>query len=135
MIVDFSTLGIPEHARWLAETIHDYDNELSLERLPPSHPYMLGQPDKPYAIIHRPYHAPEYVVESFPESMLDERLIAIVYEADMKRAGRKISKHDALRTARELRQERQIADRKATAADRFEYIQRKRTGRGKLVIG
>lgn len=135
MIVDFSTLGLPEHARWLAETINDYDDRLFLEKLPPNHPYMVGQPDKPFAIIHRPTHAPEYVVESFPESMLDERLLAIVFESDMNRAGRKMDRFDALRAARHIKQEREIADRKASAADRFDYVQRRRTGRGKLVIG
>lgn len=135
MIVDFSTLGLPEHARWLAETINDYDDRLFLERLPAGHPYLQEQPDKPYALVHRPTHAPEYVIESFPESMLDERLLAIVFEADMNRAGRKLDRFDALRHARELAQARQIADRKASAADRFEYLQRRRTGRGKLVIG
>jgi hypothetical protein len=135
MIVDFSTLGLPEHARWLAETINDYDDRLSLEKLPPGHPWLQDQPDKPYAIIHRPTHAPEYVVESFPESMLDERLLAIVFEADMNRAGRKLDRFDALGHAARLKQERLIADRKASAADRFEYLQRRRTERGKVVIG
>ena len=135
MIVDFSTLGLPEHARWLAETINDYDDRLFLEQLPPNHPYRVAQPDKPYAIIHRPTHAPEYVLESFGETMLDERLIAIVFESDMNRSGRKVEKFAALNYAREVAQARMIADRKASAADRFEYLQRRRTERGKVVIG
>jgi hypothetical protein len=134
-MIDFRTLGIPEHARWIAEAVNDYDPELSLERLPDNHPYMIGQPDKPFAIIHRPTTAPEYVVESFPESMLDERLLAIVAQNDMNRSGRSLEKHDALRWAANVKQERDIADRKATAADKFEFRMRKRTGRGKLVIG
>lgn len=134
-MIDFRTLGIPEHARWLAEAVNDYDDRLFLERLPAGHPYLTAQPDKPYAVIHRPTHAPEYVVESFPETMLDERILAIIFQGDMNRAGRKMDKFDALRTARHVRQEREIADRKASAADKFEFRMRKRTERGKLVIG
>lgn len=110
-----------EQARTVARAITDYDPELQLVRLPDGHPYLLGQPDKPYAIVHRYQSDYEHIIENFPESMLDERLLAIVAERDIRRAGGDLSKLDLLNSAYMVTQARARAERDEAARDLIDF--------------
>ena len=103
-------LDLPHKGRDIARILSDYDHELYLERLPSGHPYLAEQPDKPYAVIHRPMGLPEYIVKVFPESMLDERILAQVFEWDTSRFGGKLDKFDALGHAKFILDSRKITD-------------------------
>lgn len=122
----FEHLGLPEKGRDIAKILSDYDHELFLEKLPPGHPYIAEQPDKPYAIIHKPMGLPEYIIKVFPESMLDERMLAQVFEWDTSRSGGKLDKFDALGHARQILLERRRADDQEEKREKMKYIQNKR---------
>jgi hypothetical protein len=119
-------LDLPHRARDVARVLQDYDHELFLERLPPSHPYIIEQPDKPFAVIHRPVGAPEYIVRVYPESMLDERVIADVIRADAAKSGFDLDKFDALSAANQVLHERKRSDEIAEQMDRLEWEQNKK---------
>jgi hypothetical protein len=125
-ILDFRELGLPPHARDLPKIIHDIDPTVTLERLPNGHPYLVAQPDKPYALIHRPAGMPEYVIESFPESMLDERMISILFEWDVNRFGQSLDKFAAVDHARHVRLERARADELQEKNDKMAFMMKKR---------
>lgn len=127
MTVDFSTLGLPERARPLAKLIHDYDDTLTLERLPIGHPWLIDNADRPYALVHRGLGMQEYVVESYPESMLDARIMGYILEADIRRAGKDVSKFDTLTAAQTLLAERKNQDRIEEANDRMAFARKGRT--------
>jgi len=126
MVMTFEHLDLPEKGRDIAKILSDYDHELHLEKLPPQHPYIIEQPDKPYAIIHRPIGLPEYIIKVFPESMLDERMLAQVFEWDTSRTGGSIDKFDALTHARHILHERKRADELEEKREKMKYLQNKR---------
>lgn len=126
LMITFEHLDLPEKGRHIAKILSDYDHELFLEKLPPQHPYLLGQPDKPFAVIHRPMGLPEYVVKVFPESMLDERILAQVFEWDTSRFGGQLDKFDALTKANWIMNERKRADELEEARERMKYKLEKR---------
>jgi hypothetical protein len=134
MTLLFNTLGLPEHARPLARLIHDYDSTVTLEKLPDGHPWLFEAPNKPYALVHRPMHAPEYVIESFPESMLDERILAILVEGDMHKAGKKLANFDPVHWARMQLESRKREDELGAANELWEFKMRQRNDTGKKVI-
>lgn len=117
----FTNLDLPERGRDVARILADYDPELSLERLPDNHPYLAERPTHIYAVIHRPLGLPEYIVDVFPETMLDERILAQVWEWDMRRYGKKLDKFHALEYARWVREERARADKLAEDRDRMKF--------------
>lgn len=122
----FEHLGLPEKGRHIAQILSDYDHELHLEKLPPGHPYLAEQPDKPFAVIHRPLGLPEYIIKVFPESMLDERILAQVFEWDTSRFGGKLDKFDALGHARFILDERKRADEQEELREKMKYTLNKR---------
>lgn len=118
-------LDLPARGRDVARVLQDYDHELHLERLPPGHPYIAEQPDKPFAVIHRPIGLPEYIIRVYPESMLDERIIADVIRADAAKSGFELDKFDALTAANHVLHERRRSDEVQEKMDRMEW-ERKR---------
>lgn len=134
MTLLFNTLGLPEHARPIARLINDYDPSVSLERLPEGSPWLIDNPTKPYALVHRGMGKPEYIIESFPESMLDERLLAILVEADMNRSGRKLENFDPVGFANRMLQERKREDERGAANELWEWKLRQRNENGKRVL-
>ena len=126
MVMLFKNLDLPEHGRRLAEILKDYNPDLHLEKLPPQHPYLLEQPDKPYAVFHRPFGLPEYIVSVYPETMLDARILAQIFEWDTHRFGKKLDKFDALTHAQHILQERTRADEREEKRDKMKYILNKR---------
>lgn len=122
----FEHLDLPEKGRHIAKILSDYDHELHLEKLPPGHPFIAEQPDKPYAVIHRPIGLPEYIIKVFPESMLDERILAQVFEWDTSRFGGKLDKFDALGHARFILDERKRADEQEELREKMKYTLNKR---------
>lgn len=119
-------LDLPHRGRDIARVLQDYDHELFLERLPDSHPYIIEQPDKPYAVIHRPISAPEYIVRVYPETMLDERILADVIRADAEKSGFDLDKFDALNAAHHVLHERKRSDEIAEQMDRLQWEQNKK---------
>jgi hypothetical protein len=119
-------LDLPQRGRDIARVLEDYDHELFLEKLPPGHPYLAEQPDKPYAVIHRPLGAPEYIVRVYPETMLDERILADVIRADAAKSGFDLDKFDALSAAHHVLHERKRSDEIAEATDRLQWETNKR---------
>ena len=122
----FEHLDLPEKGRHIAKILSDYDHELHLVKLPPGHPFIAEQPDKPYAVIHRPLGLPEYIIKVFPESMLDERILAQVFEWDTSRFGGKLDKFDALGHARFILDERKRADEQEELREKMKYTLNKR---------
>jgi hypothetical protein len=114
-------LDLPVKGRDIARILSDYDHELCLERLPNGHPYLAEQPDKPYAVIHRPLGLPEYIIKVFPESMLDERILAQVFEWDTSRFGGKLDKFDALGHAKFILDSRKRADEQEELREKMKY--------------
>lgn len=124
----FSQLRLPEGARTVAEMIQDYDPDLFLERLPDGHPWLMDNPQRPYAVIHRPLGLPEYVVESFAETMLDERVFARVLEWDTRRFGKQLDKFDALTWARHARGLKDQQDRVGADQEKMTWHLKKGEG-------
>lgn len=124
----FNQLGLPDHARHVAQMIQDYDPTLFLERLPQGHLWLIQNPDRPYALIHRPVGLPEYVIESFSEGWLDERIFARVLEWDTRRFGKQLDKFDALNAARHLSQLKAQEDRLAEDSERMLFHLKKGNG-------
>ncbi len=87
---------------------------------------MVEQPDKPFAVIHRPIGAPEYIVRVYPETMLDERIMADVFKADAAKSGFDLDKFDALSAAHFILNERKRSDEIAEGMDRLEWEQNKK---------
>lgn len=110
MPILFDHLGLPEHARPIARALHDFDPTLSLERLPDGHPWLEDNPTKPYAVIHRSPAFPEYVIESYPESMLDHRIIANVAFGDANRHDWDLENFDPVTAAYHLVETRKRVD-------------------------
>ncbi len=121
MVTLFKNLDLPPAGREAAQIINDYNHELFLEKLPPGHPYLADQPNKPYALFHKPMGLPEYIIAAYPESMLDARIVAQVFEWDTHRYGKKLDKFDALGHARRVMDERRNADRKEEKREMMEY--------------
>lgn len=134
MTLLFNTLGLPETARPVARLIQDYNPTVTLERLPDSSPWLIDNPGKPYALVHRPLGLPEYIIESFPESMLDERLLAILIEGDMHRAGKKLSNFDPVGWAKQQLEARKREDELGAANELWEFKMRQRNETGKRVL-
>lgn len=118
-------LDLPARGRDVARVLQDYDHELHLERLPGSHPYLIEQPNKPFAVIHRPIGLPEYIVRVYPESMLDERIIADVVRADAAKAGFELDKFDVLTSASHALHQRKRSDEIAERTDRMAWEQKR----------
>lgn len=121
MVTLFKNLDLPEKGRVVAQILNDYNHELFLEKLPPGHPWIKEAPNKPYAVIHRPMGLPEYIIKNYSESMLDERILAQVWEWDTHRFGKKLDKFDALTHARHILEERKRADDLEEKRERMKY--------------
>lgn len=134
MTLLFNTLGLPDHARSIARAINDYDPSVTLERLPDGSPWLHDNPGKPYALVHRGLGMQEYIIESFPESMLDERLLAILIEGDMHKAGKSLKNFDPVHWAKMQLEGRKREDELGAAQELFEFKRRKAFGVGKTVL-
>jgi hypothetical protein len=66
----------------IAEIIKDYDHEMELAWIPPD----KRRPTdiEPYAVIHRPLGGKEYVMFYIREDELDERVLARIFNGDLK---------------------------------------------------
>ena len=126
MTVLFNTLGVPDFARPLARLINDYDPNLTLERLPDSHPRLIDHPDERYAVIDRPLGLPEYVVNAYPEHLLDHRVFADVIAASAREHHWDIREFDPVTAAHHLLEARRREDENEAKADRIKYAMEKR---------
>lgn len=126
MTVLFNTLGIPDFARPLARLINDYDPNLTLERLPDSHPRLIDNPDHRYAVIDRPLGLPEYIVASYPEHLLDHRVFADVIAASAREHQWDINVFDPVTAAHNLLEARRREDENEARADKIKYAMEKR---------
>lgn len=131
MTLLFSNLGLPEHARPLARLINDYDHYLSLERLPDGHEWLKANPDKPYAVWHRHPGLTPYIIESFPESMLDHRIMAVILQGDAEKHGWDMSKFDPIGATAMLLEGRKREDEMAAANDLMAFKQNRLHDTGK----
>jgi hypothetical protein len=134
MPILFKNLDLPARGRDVAQVLNDYDHELFLERLPDGHPRLMERPDHLYAVIHRKPGVPEYVVDNYPETMLDERILAQVFEWDTRRFGKDIDKFDALTMASIALQERRRADEIAEGRDKVRFAYDRAHDRGKRLV-
>lgn len=71
-----------EHQR-IAEIIKDYDETLELAWIPPN--ARAHNEEFPFAVIHKPLDAPEYVVFKLKESEVDHRVLARLFAGDSTR--------------------------------------------------
>lgn len=84
----------------ISKLLHDYDHHLSLRRVPTSDP--AYNPETPFGIFEEGIHSSQRPWAFFvSESMVDERLLARVIEADMRRNGvdQKMTKMLAIQAA------------------------------------
>lgn len=126
MTILFNTLGVPEFARPLARLINDYDPNLTLERLPDSHPFLTDNPTSRYAVIHRPLGLPEYVVNAYPEHLLDHRVFADIIGGSAREHGWDMSKFDPVGAAATMLESRRREDEHEAATEHMAYIMKKR---------
>jgi hypothetical protein len=84
--------ALPVKAQRIAEIINDLDSSLRLAWIPPDKRSSFDK--NPYAICHFPEGREPYVVMTFSENEVDERLIAKVIARDT-RQGHSIDKLDA----------------------------------------
>lgn len=122
MTVLFRHLGLPEHARSLAQLIQDFDPTLHLERLPEGHPWLEDNPDKPYAVIHRHPSFPEYVIESYSAERLDHRVFANLAFGDANRHNWNLEEFDPVGTAAMLLEGRRREDVNAAQHDVMDFV-------------
>lgn len=122
MVTLFRHLGLPEHARAVAQLLQDYDPTLSLERLPAGHPWLDANPDKPYAVIHRNPAFPEYVIESYPESMLDHRIFANTVFGDANKHNWDLEEFDPVAVSAMLVGQRQREDQNEIGNDVMAFV-------------
>ena len=122
----FNTLGVPEFARPLARLINDYDPNLFLERLPDSHPRLIDHPDQRYAVIDRPLGKPEYIVQSYPEHLLDHRVFADIIAGSAREHHWDIGKFDPVGTAATMLEMRRREDDNEAKADIIKFTLKKR---------
>lgn len=134
MTLLFNQLGLPENARALATLIHDFDDSLFLERLPDQHPWLVENPDKPFAVIHRPLGAPEYIFGSYPGHLLDHRVFADILAGYAGTHKWDLSEFDPVTAAHHLLEGRKRADEWEAENDRRRFnmeasgfIKKKRT--------
>ena len=123
MVTLFRNLGLPEHARPLAQLIQDFDPTVFLERLPDGHPWLEGNPDKPYAVIHRHPNFPEYVIESYSADRLDHRVFANLAFGDANRHDWDLAEFDPVGTAAMLLEGRRREDENEAANDYMAFKQ------------
>jgi hypothetical protein len=102
---DFSELDrlrdVPEHAHRLARVMADYDHNLYIRKVPYGHPQF--NPQKPYAVMYGSSSGGEsYIIQNYPESMLDERIMADIISADVTKAGGSVDDIVALNAAHEF---------------------------------
>jgi len=133
MVILFQHLGLPEHARPLAQMLNDYDPTLSLERLPDSHPWLIDNPDKPYAVIHRGLGMQEYIIESYPEDRLDHRVFANTVFGDANKHNWDFDEFDPVAASKLLLEERRRAEEREEANLQWDYRMRMRNDTGKRV--
>lgn len=122
----FNTLGVPEFARPLARLINDYDPNLFLERLPDGHPRLIDHPDQRYAVIDRPLGLPEYIVQSYPEHLLDHRVFADIIAASARQHDWDKAKFDPVTAAHHMLEARRREDDNEAKADVIKFTMRKR---------
>lgn len=132
MTISFQHLGLPERARPIAQLIADYDQYLSLERLPNGHPWLIDNAEKPYAVIHRMPGVPEYVIESYGEGSLDSRIFANIIQGDAAKHGWDLAEFDPINAAAMLLEGRKREDELDEANDRMAFkLRERRTGSGR----
>lgn len=128
MPILFQSLGIPEHARAVANALHDYDPTLSLERLPDAHPWLIDHPDKPYAVWHRSPAFPDYIIESYAESQLDHRIIANTVFGDANRHNWEADQFDPVTAAYHLVEARRRTDELTAGNELSMWREKRRRG-------
>jgi len=73
---------VSEKFAHIAEIIRDYDSEMELAWIPPENRRPTDK--EPFAVIHRPLGKREYVVFYIKEDELDERVLARLFDGDLK---------------------------------------------------
>lgn len=105
-----------EHQR-IAEIIQDYDPKLRLVWILPEDRQLNEQ--HPFAVVHSPDNAPEYVVMRLRESEVDHRILARLWGSDDKNGNvlTRIEAEESARRAVELKkQQDEIEEAKEMAA-------------------
>ena len=102
---------INEDHRRIAQIIHDYDNHLEVQWIPPEE-RSYDSPET-FRVVH---HEPFYEVMRFPEWEMDERILARIFASDQKRHD-VVSELDAMETAKELVKAKQWEESMAEARE------------------
>lgn len=90
--IDFSRIDglTSDLQRRVAQVIRDIFPEVRLIKMDSLHPEF--NPNKPYALVHEPNLLPSYVISTFAESEVDERLVAWIVENNMQDPNSKASR-------------------------------------------
>lgn len=73
---------VNENFARIAEVIKDYDSEMELAWIPPENRTAFDK--NPYAVVHKPAAGRQYVVFYLSEEELDERVLARLFNGDLK---------------------------------------------------
>lgn len=122
LISDFSELDrmrdVPTGCERLARVLADYDPNLYIRKLEPSHPQF--DKERPYSIVVKG-DKDRYVLKNYAEWQLDERIMADIISADVTQSGGSIDDIQALNAAHEFmkikEREEMMAERKELARD------------------
>ncbi len=128
--IDFSRIDglTSDLQRRVAQVIREIFPEVRLVRLESLHPSFNEK--KPYALIHEPNLLPAYVISTFAESEVDERLIAWIVENNMQDPNSKASRLKILEMANkalnakhelELMEEKRDMMKSMMASKKHEY--------------
>lgn len=110
-----------KHQR-IAEIIHDYNPELELAWIPPAN--RTAEDTKPFMVIHNQSDGQRYPVFSLSEDELDERVLARLFYADMKKhkADTVMTAIEAAEAAEAIYKAKEHEDEMAEARDLATHI-------------
>jgi len=143
-ITDFNEIDrlrdVPEHAHRLARVMADYDPNLYIRKVPEQHPQF--NPERPWAVMYGSNSGGEsYIIQNYPFSMLDERIMADLISADVTKDGGSVDDIVALNAAHEFmkikKQQEEDAERRELTRDLVKLGLTKNYAKhnGKLIFG
>lgn len=123
MVTMFDTLGLPPKGVPIARVLKDIDPTLSLVRLPVGHPRLAEEPSKQFAVVHGalPPEGLGYIISTYPESMLDDRIIRAVIEGSAQFHHWDKNVFDPSEMAARLLYTRQVEDQREDAMLHMDY--------------
>jgi hypothetical protein len=143
-ISDFNEIDrlrdVPEHAHRLARVMADYDPNLYIRKVPELHPQF--NPERPWAVMYGSNSGGEsYIIQNYPFSMLDERIMADLILADVTKDGGSVDDIVALNAAHEFmkvkQRQEEDAERRELTRDLVKLGLTKNYAKhdGKLIFG